>query len=375
MKIAIIGGGIGGLTLANCLQNSKIQFTLYEKAKQLTDVGAGIGISESAYELLKELGLGNDIIEKSNFVQDAIIVNKAGKTIRKLPIKNGGFCIHRAELINILSKKLNSEKIKLNYEIENFVTAENNVKLKFKNGQTATYDYVFVSDGINSKFRNQLFPNIKKRYSGQTVWRGISNCELSHNFQNAYLEFWGENLRFATIPLNKKQYYWYACEYAIEGEVDNELTVKTELQKKFKNYNSELKQVIEKTDIIIRNDMCDLKPHNENWHENNVVFIGDSIHATTANLAQGGCQAIEDAFTITKLITAKGFSNEVFSDYKNIRKAKVNYIINQSWNYGKISHQKNKLMEVIIHNLFRILPNKIFENQYSKLIDLEYLKK
>lgn len=326
MKIAIIGGGIGGLTLANCLQNSKIQFTLYEKAEKFTEVGAGIGISESAYEILKEIGLGFDIMEKGNFVQDAIIVNKIGKTIRKLPIKNGGFCISRAELINILSKNIQIENVKFSYEVDTFTTIDNTIKLNFSNGQTTTYDYVFVSDGINSKFRKQLFPQIQKRFSGQTVWRGISNCKLPSIYQNAYLEFWGENLRFATIPLNKNQYYWYACKYAPKDEVDNQVNLKEELKNLFKNYSPELNQVIEYTELIIRNDMWDLKPHNENWHKSNIIFLGDAIHATTPNLAQGGCQAIEDSFTITKLLNNKGFSNEAFTEYRNIRIKKVNYI-------------------------------------------------
>ena len=103
MKIGIIGGGIGGLALANCLEHFGIPYTLFEKSSQFGEVGAGIGISESAYTILKKIGLGDDIKAKGYFVEDAIIVNKDGKTIRKLPIKNGGFCIHRAELINILS--------------------------------------------------------------------------------------------------------------------------------------------------------------------------------------------------------------------------------------------------------------------------------
>jgi 2-polyprenyl-6-methoxyphenol hydroxylase-like FAD-dependent oxidoreductase len=119
--------------------------------------------------------------------------------------------------------------------------------------------------------------------------------------------------------------------------------------------------------------MWDLEPHKEQWYKNNVIFLGDAIHATTPNLAQGGCQAIENAFTISKLIHTKGYSVETFEEYYKSRNEKVNYIVKQSWNYGKISHQSNKLTEFIIKNIFKYLPNRLFQKQYQKLVDLDYL--
>ena len=80
MKIGIIGGGISGLTLANCLQHYSIPYTLFEKSNQFGEFGAGIGISESANTIFKKIGLGDDIKTKGCFVEDAIIVNKDGKT-------------------------------------------------------------------------------------------------------------------------------------------------------------------------------------------------------------------------------------------------------------------------------------------------------
>ncbi len=375
MSIAIIGGGIGGLSLANCFEQYKIPYILYEKATKFGEIGAGIGISESAFSILERIGLGSEIIQKGKFVTDAIIVNKKAQVVRKLPIKNGGFCIHRADLISILSKNISTEFVKFGFELDTFNTIDKKVILYFSNGQTLTHDYVFACDGINSAFRQRLFPTIKKRYSGQTIWRGIATCSLPAIYQTSYLEFWGENLRFATIPLNDEQYYWYACKPAIEGQQDDKETLKNELKLLFKNYCQEVNQAIDSTTLIIRNDMWDLKPHQESWHKSNIIFLGDAIHATTPNLAQGGCQAIEDAYTLATLVYNKGFSNEVFEEYRNLRIEKVNYIVNQSWNYGKISHQKNKFLEIVVQSIFRLLPKKIFEEQYRKLIDLTYLKK
>ena len=363
------------MALANCFKQKNISYTLYEKANQFGEVGAGIGLSESTFEILKMLGLGADIEQKGSFVKDATIVNKKNQTIRKLPIKNGGFCIHRADLIEILSKNIDNSNVRFETEINAFSTMDGIVTINLKEGLSETYDFIFACDGINSRFRKTLFPAIQKRYSGQTVWRGIATCNLPENYQSTYFEFWGENLRFATIPINSEQYYWYACKCAIEGEQDNKENVKTDLKRLFKSFSIEVSEAIDNTETIIRNDMYDLKPHKEVWHKGNIIFLGDSIHATTPNLAQGGCQAIEDAYTLSQLISAKGFSNEVFNEYYKIRFIKVNYIVKQSWNYGKISHQKHKFMEFIISKIFGLLPSSVFKNQYKKLIDLSYLDK
>ncbi|MFM7218322.1 MAG: hypothetical protein ACKO1U_09910, partial [Bacteroidota bacterium] len=92
------------------------------------------------------------------------------------------------------------------------------------------------------------------------------------------------------------------------------------------------------------------------------------------NLAQGGCQAIEDANLLATLVAGNGFSSEVFSAYRTLRYMKVRYIVEQSWNLGRVAHQKNKIMEWAVANLFRYLPDRIFQNQYRKLVDLSYLE-
>lgn len=375
-KLTIIGGGIGGLTLANALQHFKIEFEIYEAASELTEVGAGIGISESTITILEKLGLGEKIKKSGNYVQDAIVVDKMGRTIRKLPIKNGGFCIHRMHLIEILKENIDPSRVFLNHNL----TSINNNKqqrtsLTFENGKTIETEYVIASDGINSKIRKSTFPEIKKRFSGQTIWRGISTINLKGFFENTYLEFWGDNLRFATIPIGHNAFYWYAVKEVEEGLKDNPATIKSDLKKLFKGFNKELLNIIDQTSHIIRNDMYDLEPHNKPWHKDNLVFMGDAIHATTPNLAQGGCQAIEDAFTLAKIIGIRGLNHTNFDYYKSLRKDKVFSIVNQSWRYGQISHQNNKLTEFLTKMLFKILPTAYFVKQYQQLIDIEYLKR
>src|SRR5881392_4051644 len=100
--VNIIGGGIGGLSLANALQGAGINFKLFEQAPQITEVGAAIGISKSALDILERLGLHTQVINSGNETRNFHISDKDLKIIR---VMKPGFpvtLIHRAKLIDIL---------------------------------------------------------------------------------------------------------------------------------------------------------------------------------------------------------------------------------------------------------------------------------
>jgi 2-polyprenyl-6-methoxyphenol hydroxylase-like FAD-dependent oxidoreductase len=375
-KVAITGGGIGGLALANAFQKQGIDYQLFESSQKFGEVGAGIGISESTIEILDKFDMGPQVRGQGKYIKEAVIVDKNRQVIRKLPIVNGGFSIHRAKLVDILAKNVDLAKVNFNHRLTQINTDGRHAEVIFQGGEKKKFDCLVACDGINSVIRHTFFPHIKKRYSGQTIWRGITSCQLPSAFHEVYLEFWGDNLRFATIPMSDSQYYWYAVRYAPAGEQDKPDTQKEDLIRLFKNYFKEVKDVIQSSPYILRNDMWDLEPAKRAWHYQNIVFLGDAIHATTPNLAQGGCQAIEDAYTLSLCIKKYGLNEKAFKRYTQLRIDKVNYIVNQSWRFGQSAHQGNFVSEQIIKFIFKnLIPNSYFVKQYQKLIDLDYLAK
>ena len=374
-NIAIVGGGIGGLALANTLQKLGIEYQLFERASEFSEVGAGIGLSESTLEILDTLDLKDHVLKQGYTIKRATIVDQNLTEIREIPVANEGLCIHRRSLINSLSKNLNSSNLNLNHELVDFVDDGEKVELIFSNGNTYDFDIVVACDGIHSLLRKKTFPGIKKRYSGQTIWRGIASCKLHEEFDNTYYEFWGNNLRFAIIPSGNNQYFWYAVKCSEPGKVLDSDSSKSELKELFKDYIPEVTQVIESSPKVIKDDMWDIEPDKRTWHSKNIVFIGDSIHATTPNLAQGGCQAIEDAATLGKTLDKYGNTEKAFLVYEELRQDKALYIVKQSWKFGQMSHQSNKFSEGVTKFFFKsLLPGSFFRKQYDRLIDIEYLK-
>lgn len=376
MKIGIIGGGIGGLTLANAFENLNIEYHLFERAEAFTEVGAGIGISESAIEIFDMLGLKNKLLEEGKKVRVAKIVDNKFKTIRRIPVDNGGICIERPKLINILSENLSPVNYSLNRSLLKLNDDGTQVNTSFLQNIEQSFDLVVACDGINSVVRNQVYPTIKKRYSGQTTWRGIATCELPYEFDESYYEMWGNNLRFGVCPLGNKKYYWYAVKVVPAGQKDNTESLQKDLIETFQSYPSYMHQIIGNTLKIIRDDMWDLAPHKFSWHKGNIVFLGDAIHATTPNLAQGGCQAIEDAITLAEVIKKYGMDEKAMQVYEKNRRKRTEFIVNKSWQLGQFAHNKYPVLDTANKLLFKyLIPGSIFKNQYRKLNDISYLER
>ena len=181
-KIAIIGGGIGGLTIANCFHKNNIEFHLFEQAPQLSEVGAGIGLSKSVMELLDKIDLAEELISNGSFIKYASITDKYLKVRRDLPVELDSICIHRAKLIDILKSNLPSHLITLNKKVIRINQKKQKTVINFEDGSSDEFDIVVVADGIHSTIRKQLFPGIQIRYSNQIIFRGITDIEIPNKY-------------------------------------------------------------------------------------------------------------------------------------------------------------------------------------------------
>ena len=376
LKPTIIGGGIGGLTMANALQKAGIDFELYEQAPELTEVGAGIGLTKGVLKLMDMLDLEDEIKANSFHIKHLYLTDKQLNIRRKLPADSPGVCIHRAVLIDILKSKLPKSKIHLSKRVSDIQSYPDYAKIHFDSGASITSPLIIAADGIHSAVRRSIFPDISIRYINQTIWRGITTVENPGILKDAYIEVWDEGLRFLTIPYNSKEMFWLAVKPAPPGSVDNPDEVKNELLGLFQNFHPTFKNLIQHSGKIIRNDMNDLGSPNRPWHHNRIVFIGDSIHATTPNLAQGGCQAIEDAVCLSFCLKAYPSNPEqAFQKYQDLRQNKVSFIVNNSWKFGVAAHSRNPLKHYLYRALLEYAPAFFLERQEKYLNNIDYLRK
>lgn len=376
MKYTIIGAGIGGLTTALAFEKKGIEYQLFEKAPKLNEVGAGIWLAPNALKVLESLDILNEIQANGNAI-DRITIGKPNleplSDSKQDNIEKAfGYttvAIHRARLQKVLFDKIPTEKITLNKGFESYQELESGkIKVIFDDGSAIKTDFLIGADGINSKIRNQLFPNSSKRYSGQTCWRGIADIQLDDKYKHRGYELWGNQIRFGISRVSEGKVYWFAVVLAEENSKQNSSTTKEDLISLFSDFHPLISTLIKETplDKIIKSDINDLKPLHK-WYEKNICLIGDAGHATTPNMGQGGAQAIEDAFYLSNAI--KEVKGNAFELFQKRRKKKVNAIVKQSWSTGKMAHWKygRNIRNFIIQNM----PNSFIEKKMIELYKLE----
>ena len=367
--ISIIGGGIGGLTLGNVLKQQNIDFKIYESAPEIKAVGAGIAMAGNAMQIFDKLGLKEKIEKAGTKMQALIITDEKLKTISKTDVLKLGnkykvcnIAIHRADLQKILSENI-SEHIILNKRLSTIEKKEN-YHLTFEDKTEIESEIVFGADGVKSLVRNQILKSGEIRNAGQKCWRGILQTEIPEKYSHNAYEMWGKGKRFGFVKLSENILYWYALvnEKFYSDDID--------LLETFREFHPDILEMIAETykDQIILNDIIDIKPMN-NWSADNLCLIGDAAHATTPNMGQGGCQAVEDAYVIAKLSESEKDWNIVFSQFEKIRKEKVHHIVNTSWTLGKVAQWEN--CTIIRNSIFRMIPESVNQKQMEKILKLE----
>ena len=377
MTYAIIGAGIGGLTTALAFEKKGIDYHIFERAPQLSEVGAGIWLAPNALQVLEHLNVLGEVKDKGNSI-DRIVIGKANleplsDNAQDHIKKKYGYstvAIHRAELQKLLFNHIPKENITLGKAFQSYETlGENAINIKFEDASAYETEFLIGADGIHSKLRQHLFPNSQTRFSGQTCWRGVASMSLDEELRHTGMELWGNQIRFGISQIAEDKVYWFAVAIDKPNQKDDKSIIKHKLLEMFTDFHPLIHQLIKATPEtrILRNDIYDLKPL-DYWYKDTICLIGDAGHATTPNMGQGGAQAIEDAYYLSHLIESHPGEN-VFSRFQQKRQRKVNSIVKQSWTTGQMAHWKYG--QHLRNFLLKHMPKSILEKKMAELYHLE----
>jgi salicylate hydroxylase len=183
-RIAIVGGGIGGLTLALALRQRGIEAGVYEQAPELAEIGAAVALSANATRELARLGLLDALTAVSTEPSELIYRNwRDGRRIAAHPVHEKmsyqGICgapycgIHRADLQRILSGALGGAGLHLDHRLTEVRDLGRVTGLSFANGRTVEADLVVGADGVRSLVRRFITGADDTVYSGTSAFRGI----------------------------------------------------------------------------------------------------------------------------------------------------------------------------------------------------------
>ncbi|HMR82195.1 MAG TPA: FAD-dependent monooxygenase, partial [Niabella sp.] len=267
MKIAIIGGGIAGLTTAIAFQKAGFMPVVFEAAEIVKPVGAGLGLAANAIKALDKLEIKDKVIEQGRVLSSFSIKDEKDNTItcidsikisRKYGIDN--FTIHRAALHETLLSEIPEIELYTGKKCIDVDIQKNNIRLLFKDGSSFDADYLIVADGIHSPVRQQLAPGSVPRFAGYTCWRAVVDNSIL-KIDNSY-EIWGRKGRFGAVPLAGNKLYWFATVNSTANNDRFKNFTRRNLKEWFRGYPAEIQALLNQTpeDALIWNDIIDLKP-------------------------------------------------------------------------------------------------------------------
>ncbi len=326
LKVAVVGGGIGGLVLALALRERGISGEVYEQAVELREVGAAVALSANGTRELRRLGLG-DQIESVSVVPSALVIRRwdTGEIIAEHPMGRGGvyeatfgapfYGVHRVALLQALADRLAGEGLHLGRRCVAVREHRSGAELQFADGTHAAADVVVGADGVHSVVRRHVAPKARERFSGTVGYRGLVAVEDMPSLPDPTpLQFWvgsgrhllhyvidgGRTVNFLAVvrvPEWRNDAWMEQC--AISDAVDA-----------FAGWHPAVTEMVGATEEGTRWALHDLEPL-ERWHTDRAVLMGDAAHAMVPHQGQGANQTIEDAIAIAACLAEAHTTDDV----------------------------------------------------------------
>lgn len=377
MKAIIAGGGICGLTTAIALEKLGYEVEVYEAAPAFKPLGAGLVLAANAVKAFGHLGIQQAVLQAGELIPSVLLLEKSGRVISQmdsLKLRDtygiNNFAVHRADLHDVLLSQLSKTRLFNNKRAESSKESGAGIEVTFTDGTTASGDFLIAADGIHSAIRRQLQPAAKPRYAGYTCWRAV--VPQPKVPVEAPSESWGNGSRFGMVPLTGGRVYWFACLNAPENDPQLKASGSKELLKYFGDYHAPVPELIESAgDDMLWGNIIDLPPQ-ERFAYGRILLAGDAAHATTPNMGQGACQAIEDAAVLYSVLQQTEEIETAFREFEKRRLPRTRKIVEGSWRLGKIAQWENSLAVGMRNSLMRMIPASAQQKQLKFLYEVEF---
>ena len=356
-KIAIIGAGIAGLTLANLLKkNSDYEFMLYEKQESLAlDEGFGIQLSTNGTKILNKIGFEKISSENIFYPKDVDFYNIKNKKICDLDLtqfntdKIKYTSLQRSTLIEFLKDDVYTQHLRFGKKMKEVSEIKGKVLIKFEDNTNDLVDIVVGADGIFSNTRSffekkKNEPKFKKAIAIRTILKLKSELNIDEEKISIMM---GNNCHIVIYPINKNKELNLVC-IVRDNKYDPD------------NIKSLLKKVIiqnSKLENVFKGDLKSwplyFTPKILPSTNNKVFYIGDAFNGFLPTLAQGAGQSIESAYEFFNLI--KEDKADIQNIYFQERLKRANIVKRRSNINFFAFHFSSSIMQVIRNFFMKFL--------------------
>ena len=334
LSIAIVGGGIGGLTAGLSLLREGFDVHVYEQAREPREVGAGIQVSPNASRILHRLGLAEKLAAMG--VRPLAWHQRRwddGRTLLRTPLGDTieaafGFPhyqTHRADLLQALIDHFPSERLHSGHRLVGFTDSGDRVEASFANGARVVSDVLVGADGIHSAARRVLFGDESPRFTGCVAYRGLVPAERLEHLQlpvesqvwmgpgKHFVHYFVQSRRLVNFVALVDQDSWVSESWTEQADVATVLAA-------YEGWHPQVRGILEAVDETFIWGLFE-RPPMEHWSVGRVTLLGDACHAMLPFMAQGAAQAIEDGAALAACLAqgGQGESPETLRRYESLR--------------------------------------------------------
>lgn len=351
-RIIIVGGGIGGLGAALALQRRGFRVEIYERAREMREIGAGVAISPNGRRALRDLGI-DEALESISFEADGLNICSyaTGERLRQHSNEHvreqqgmGVLQVHRGDLHRLLKEAVDANDAGCLHPAHEFVALEQDedgVAVRFANGGSVRGDVLIGADGNTSAVRSFLFPEEPPVFNGQVAFRAVVPDELVPDELRA--------MQSCMYPAPRR----YLMHYPLRGgslmnvigvgqarEWEEEGWSIPTTPEDFDGHYADLAPAVRR---LVRNipegslfkwGLRDREPL-ARWTVGRVTMLGDAAHPMTPFLGQGANLALEDGLVLGRAFAESDTIDDALGRYEAARRPRTSAIQLVSREQGK----------------------------------------
>jgi 6-hydroxynicotinate 3-monooxygenase len=335
-RVAVVGAGLGGLSVAGFLQRAGFLVTVYEQAPSFSRIGAGIILSANAMKAFRRLGIEESLVETG--IKPKSYVSRAwntGETMYEIffdaasEAKYGGpyINIHRGDLHGVLEKVVTPNTIVFNHRLVGLDETGDAVILAFDNGFRVEADIVIGADGIRSKVREHVLGSEPPRFAGAVAQRAIfPTARLRGLAIPDCTKWWGPDRHALPYFMTNRRDEIYVIgvlpSQAWDSDASSLPSSRNEMLEAFSGFHDDLRKVLEVAEDVSLWPIYD-RERNDQWSGGRIVLIGDACHPMRPYMAAGGAMAVEDGVILSRCLEKFDNYHEAFAWYSATRIPRV----------------------------------------------------
>lgn len=378
LPFLVAGGGIGGLITAYALALKGFQVRVLEQADEFREVGAGIQLGPNIFTALEKIGL------KDALLADAWVPNRqqmrdglTGKLITEVPLgeefrKRFGqpyAVTHRHDILATYLKACQGNNLitlENGREVVDYDDDGSKVTAILASGERVEGRALIGCDGLWSKVRQKIVGDGKPRVSGHLAYRAVlRRDEVPEDLWGPDVILWaGPRTHFVHYPLRRGELYNLVAVFHSDHYVEGWNTEgdKTLLYEHFKGQRPEVLRLLERINAWKFWVLCDRDPV-KNWTKGRVALLGDAAHPMLQYLAQGACQATEDAVWLAEKVAAQPDDlPAAFEAYQQQRYLRTGRVQVMARVYGEFYHARGVTAELRDMALAGRTPEQSFDS-------------